>query len=394
MLDTFLLKEHHAKLPNKPVIIAEYGAGSDPRIRSDEPRRFDFSIDYMNYYHEYYLSVINKYDFVAGGAIWNLVEFNSEGRKDAVPHVNQKGIVTYDRQPKDLFWYYKAQWNNEPMVKIAPVLNDKRCGMQDDKEHYTSTQKIWIYTNLDKVELIANGKSLGRFDAKDKKVVFEVPFINGKNKLEARAASEGKIYQDFQEVDFTLYPLNLKDEKAELNEINIICGSHYYFTDDYGQIWMKDKPYEKGNFGYIGGKQYERWPGGPAGDKEIFGTTDEPIYQTQHVNPEAYQFDVPNGKYEVTLRFAEILTEKDAKKLLYNLGADNVKDEAIERVFNVLINETTVVEKLNLRKQIGEMQAYDVKFRIKVKDDNGIKISFDPVKGDPVINAIKVRKMY
>lgn len=157
---------------------------------------------------------------------------------------------------------------------------------------------------------------------------------------------------------------------------------------------MKDKEYEEGNFGYIGGKRYERWPGGPAGDKEIYGTSDEPIYQTQQINPEAYKFDVEDGKYEVTLRFAEILTEKDAKKLLYNLGSDNTKDEAIDRIFNVYINGELAIEDLNLRKDVGEMRPFDVKFRIVTENNEGIKITFKAKKGDAVINAIQVRKMY
>lgn len=394
MLDTFLIKEHHEKLPTKPVIISEYGAGSDPRIRTNEPIRFDFSIEWMNKYHEYYIDVIDKYDFVAGGAIWNLVEFNSEGREDAVPHVNQKGVLTYDRKPKDIYWYYKSRWNNEPEVRIAPVLSPERAGMQDEGEEYTSTRRIWIYTNLEMVELIANGKSLGRVEAENYKAFFDVPFIDGENKLEARAVKGGKIYQDFQRVNFKVYPQDLTDERFKEEEILISCGSNYHFTDNFGQVWLKDKEYEKGNFGYIGGERYERWPDGPGGNDDIFGTEDDPLYQTQRINPESYKFDVEPGYYEVTLRFAENLTVKDAKKLLYNLGSDNVTDKAVERVFSVKINDKIVVDKLNLRKQISEMQAYDKKYRMQVEKDEGITISFESVKGDPIINGIKVRKMY
>lgn len=45
------LDKHHAELKGIPVLITEYGADADPRIRSFEPVRFDKSIEYAIKYH-------------------------------------------------------------------------------------------------------------------------------------------------------------------------------------------------------------------------------------------------------------------------------------------------------------------------------------------------------
>ncbi|MEP4744022.1 MAG: glycoside hydrolase family 2 TIM barrel-domain containing protein, partial [Flavobacteriaceae bacterium] len=56
---------------------------------------------------------------------------------------------------KDLFYFYKSQWTQEPMVHILP--------------HWThpTVEKgieipVWVYSNCDEVELFLNGKSLGK----------------------------------------------------------------------------------------------------------------------------------------------------------------------------------------------------------------------------------------
>ena len=96
-----ILDTIHQKYPDKPIIISEYGADVDARIHSFKPERFDFSVDYGVMYHRHYLPQIIQRKFVVGSAVWNLNDFHSEERMDAIPHVNCKGLVTLDRIPKD-----------------------------------------------------------------------------------------------------------------------------------------------------------------------------------------------------------------------------------------------------------------------------------------------------
>ena len=61
--------------------------------------------------------------------------------------------MTFDRkQKKDAFYFYKANWNPEPMVHIA----GKRL-----RQASRDVQTIQVFTNCPKVELWVNGKSCG-----------------------------------------------------------------------------------------------------------------------------------------------------------------------------------------------------------------------------------------
>ncbi len=81
-------------------------------------------------------------------------------------------------------------------------------------------------------------------------------------------------------------------------------GSQY--TDLAGNIFVGDRPYALGSFGFQG-------PGimGNLRDVDIAGTGDDELYRTlrsaDHTTgaPFSYLFDVPNGTYEVTLYFIE-----------------------------------------------------------------------------------------
>jgi beta-galactosidase len=53
----------------KPFILSEYGAGSDPRIRSFNPTRFDFSMEYQVLLHKEHLRVILNTPEIVGSNI-------------------------------------------------------------------------------------------------------------------------------------------------------------------------------------------------------------------------------------------------------------------------------------------------------------------------------------
>ena len=42
----------HARHPDRPIIVSEYGADSDERIHARQPRAFDFSADWQQRLHE------------------------------------------------------------------------------------------------------------------------------------------------------------------------------------------------------------------------------------------------------------------------------------------------------------------------------------------------------
>ena len=102
------LEELHKEFPHKPLLITEYGADVDTRIHSFSPVRFDFSCEFGSVYHEHYLPEILKRDYIVGAMVWNLNDFYSEARRNAMPHVNNKGLVSTDRERKDGYYLYQA----------------------------------------------------------------------------------------------------------------------------------------------------------------------------------------------------------------------------------------------------------------------------------------------
>lgn len=61
-------------------------------------------------------------------------------------------------------------------------------------------------------------------------------------------------------------------------------------------------------------------------DLDITLTDNDLVFQTQRVGIEEYKFDVPVGKYELTLNFAE-LEGVASENLYYNLGDESENSE-------------------------------------------------------------------
>jgi len=99
------LDRHHENYQSKPFLITEYGADADSRIRSIAPVRL-IKVLSMHKVSQYYIAEIMKRPFVAGAVVWNLADFNSESRTETMPHMNNKGLLTWDRIPKDPYYLY------------------------------------------------------------------------------------------------------------------------------------------------------------------------------------------------------------------------------------------------------------------------------------------------
>ena len=93
-------------------------------------------------------------DWMAGGFAWTGFDYRGEPTPYGWPSINsQFGIVDMCGFPKDTFYYYKAWWRKEPSLHLFPHWNWE--GREGDEI------PVWVYTNLDEVELFVNGKSLG-----------------------------------------------------------------------------------------------------------------------------------------------------------------------------------------------------------------------------------------
>ncbi|MDZ8120006.1 glycoside hydrolase family 2 TIM barrel-domain containing protein [Pontiella sp. NLcol2] len=172
------LNELHAMNPDTPLILSEYGAGSDLAVHTEKPRQQDFSIEYQNDFLESHLDQIEKLDWLAGANQWAFCDFGAAHRGDSIPHVNQKGLVTFDRQKKDAFYLFKSRWSTEPVVYIESPFWTERSGKP--KKTYR------VFSNMDTVEFFHNGRSLGK---QTEGFRWAVTLVDGENTLLAKGVS-------------------------------------------------------------------------------------------------------------------------------------------------------------------------------------------------------------
>ncbi len=147
------------------------------------------------------------------------------------------------------------------------------------------------------------------------------------------------------------------------------------YTDTVGSVWQADRAYSPGSWGYYGaGGTYPDESG-----EDIQGTADDALFQTQRywqsTGPAGgYKFDVPNGRYEIALRFAETYA--------WDTG---------QRVFDVQIEGQTVLADVDLFAQFGRWVAREFLFAQDVSDGT-LDIAFvgKGTRNGPTINALRV----
>lgn len=397
-LDGFgkFLDRHHRELPDKPLMVTEYGADGDVRLHNFNPQRFDKTIEYQIALHKSYLKQIMERPFVAGSALWCLVDFNSEARIDASPHKNTKGVATDERVPKDVYYYYQANLLKTPFVKIGSRNWKLRGGIGDDSNR--CVQPVEVYSNLPQVSLWQNGKFIGTQPVTGKVARFDVPFANGKNELKAIASANGANYEDFATVNFKMVPSALKSNALPFDELNVSLGDTRFYVDDkLQQIWLPEKPYSAGSWGFVGGRVFTMRDTALqkfGTNQNILGTDYDPVYATARVGVSDFKADVPDGKYEVTLLFAELLSDKERQALVYNLNAATEKDQAANRSFDVFINGQKVAGALGDDNYLEPLRAFSVRYTINVVNGAGIDVTLKALRGEPILNGVQIKRVF
>ena len=392
-----LLDRAHKAYKGKVLMVTEYGPGVDPRVHSYQPERFDFSQEYGLVYHKHYLNEMMKRPFIAGSSLWNLNDFYSESRVDAVPHVNNKGVVGLNREKKDVYWFYKTALSRRPILVIGNREWKSRGGVVNTAQK-ECIQSVPVFSNAEEVELFVNNKSLGKKKIEDNYALFDVPFVGGENLLEAVAVTGDNKLRDMLRIQFQLVGSQLKDEAVPFTELNVMLGSPRYFEDRAANVaWIPEQEYKPGSWGFIGGTSYRRQTGFGTmlgSDIDIHGTDMNPIFQTQRVGIKSFKADVPNGEYSVYLYWAELESDKEREALVYNLGADSEQTFAGNRSFGISINGTTVSDDFNVARDYGYARAVIKKFVITVKDGKGVSVDFHKKEGEPILNAIRIYRNY
>ncbi|HEV8591791.1 MAG TPA: malectin domain-containing carbohydrate-binding protein, partial [Pyrinomonadaceae bacterium] len=347
------LDDQHKRYPTRPLIVSEYGANADRRFHSTEPRRFDSTSEYSRKFHESYLAQLDARSYISGSTLWNNFDFGAENRGETIPHVNQKGMLTFDRKPKDVYYFYKAALSKAQVMHVA-VGDQPIFAGNPDREF-----PIDVYSNSGEVDLELNGKSLGRKPADGThKATWNVHFKPGNNTLWAGGTSTS----DKAEVTFI-------GVTASSPEIAINVGSNADYTDASGRVWLADRPFKNGTWGFVGAAATRVY--GTPGDPNIRETIDDGLFQTMCEGLEGYKIDVPAGNYQVVLMFAETKNEKAGK-----------------RIFDVSINSKPAITGLDLAASPGAYKPLVKTFDVTTR--GGIEISFSAKTGKAILNGLRI----
>ena len=179
--------------PDYKIMLTEYGADGNidqgaeflPSRKSIDPVSGQFSPEnYQTETHIQQWAIIEKHPCILASYLWNMFEFATPlWNRGGVNARNLKGIVTFDRQrKKDAFYWYKANWNPEPMVYLA----NRR-----DSVRTKPAATIQVFSNVAPVIVKVNGKQItARPGVNNKHWLFDVTLKKGKNKIEAFAKKD------------------------------------------------------------------------------------------------------------------------------------------------------------------------------------------------------------
>ena len=175
-LDAFSkdMEEIHKKMGVTNV--SEYGAGINPfshvwdpaRVKKDDACHFE---EFGNMFHESYWRQILKMPWLNFTSAWVLFDFPVSGRQEgymdsdngetfkenpARKHMNDKGLVTRDRQTKkDVFYFYKSLWNKS---ETTVYFTSRRL------KYYPAGEDLHlkVYSNAKTLTLYQNGRQVER----------------------------------------------------------------------------------------------------------------------------------------------------------------------------------------------------------------------------------------
>lgn len=358
--------DQHERHPDHPIIISEWGAGSDRRLHSYESKPFDFSIEYQQKYIEHYLPFIESKEWISGCTYWNFIDFNVADRQESMPRFNNKGLFYNDRTPKDVAYYFKAMWRKDiPVLHIATRDWTKRTGTADKKH------MVKVYSNCSEVELSVNGKSCGRQNVENCTAIFSVTLPEGQCVLTASGhGGKGEI-QDAVTIENQYIPAVYDGRELAIN-----VGSNCSYTSAVNHLtWLPDQRYEQGKWGWIDGKQHST-------KSEIFNTVDGPLYQTWIEDLTQYRIDAPKGIYEVELLTADC--SHPAKQGAFLLGSGDTEMQKGANKFTISICGKTVEP--TFAPADGERYLRANRLRYVVRNDGGaIVIDLTPLSGHTML---------
>lgn len=175
----FSTDEWHAKHPGQLMLGTEECAFTQTRgIYADDRgachlRAYDWDPSTWGSSAEQGWSHYAERKFLAGMFVWTGFDYRGEPTPFGWPATGtQFGILDQCGFPKDVAYYFRAWWRDEPLLHVFPHWN--WAGKEGQ------AIPVWVYSNCEEVELFLNGRSLGRQTMKkNSHLEWSVPYAPG-----------------------------------------------------------------------------------------------------------------------------------------------------------------------------------------------------------------------
>jgi beta-galactosidase len=353
-----MLDEAHARHPQLPIAVSEYGAGAALTQHTDDPLGGPINPhgrphpeELQNLYHEQSWPTLSQRGYVWGSFIWNLFDFSSDSRKEGdLTDINEKGLVSYDRQTrKDAFYFYRANWSVRPTLQlVGRRYVDRPYAVLDVK----------AYSNATRVALSVNGSDQGTTPCAGGICIWRAIHLQtGSNDLRATAEIGAVPVSDELHWTFAGSPAVVRikagDISGYMSKDHERYGSDLYFSGGEGKgVNPPDTPVEK---------------------RIDVAAPDARLYDSFREGEFSYRVPVSAGRYKVTLRFEEPSASA-----------------AGERVFDVEVNGKPVLSHFDIFAAAGgRLRAIDRSFEVKTRD-GVLNMNFHAVKGQALVSALSI----
>lgn len=353
----------HAKRPDQPLAVTEYGAGGGVSLHTDDPKGGPIDAggrkqpeEYQALLHEQSWKQLAERPYLWATWVWNGFDFSSVTRHEGdATDINTKGLVSFDGSiKKDAFFFYRAQWSSAPTVHITGRRYvDRAYGVTDVK----------VYSNAPVTRLTLNGRTLGeQHDCPQHVCLWRgVVLDRGANTLSARGTFAGQETGD--SVQWNLAP-------TQVDAFRIDAGS------------VIAAPSAPGHFG-----SDAFFTGGVAGNTDltlrnrppmlakIAGSPDRDLLASYREGDFSYHLPLRPGTYSVTLHLVEPSAAPG------------------ERIFDVTANGHNAIEGLDIAATAGgKLQAIQRSFTVHL-DTAGLDLGFVSRKGKAIVSALSVERM-
>ena len=157
----YAVADYHRDHPSQPLLGTEMGSTVTTRgiyvkdsIQGYVPDQ-DITHPWWASKAETWWKLAAENNFWMGGFVWTGFDYRGEPTPYHWPNINSHfGTMDVCGFPKNIYYYYQSWWTDKDVLHISPHWNwPEKIGKPVD---------VWVNSNADAVELLLNGKSLGK----------------------------------------------------------------------------------------------------------------------------------------------------------------------------------------------------------------------------------------